>query len=332
MKKADLNLLVIFDAIMREGSMTRTAEQLAMTQPAVSNAVARMRVAWNDPLFVKQGRGIVPTPHARVMWDRARPHLDDLRAMANPEPFDAANARRSFRISTDDLSASLLWRALRRVTEHSAAGIDFHAVPNAGSSNVEDLLVNANVDVVISGEMAASAPHIRQQTLLNSHYVCAMRTDHPLASEPLTLESFAAADHVMMSLSGDTTGPVDELLQARGLSRRVAMTVNHFSLIPRLLKESDLISTVPFEAVAESVYRDELRVFQPLMDIPPIKLTLLWHERSDRDTGLCWLRDQLEAILREAQIRLPIPDCADPRQPWPASRHESGGEALVAGV
>src|SRR5699024_5708836 len=164
---------------MREGSMTRAAEQLAMTQPAVSNAVARMRIAWNDPLFVKQGRGIVPTPQARAMWDRARPHLNDLRAMANPEPFDAANARRSFRISTDDLSASLLCRAMRRITEQSAPGIDFHAVPSAGNSNAEELLVNANVDVVISGEVATPAPHIRQQTLLYSYYVCAMRADHP---------------------------------------------------------------------------------------------------------------------------------------------------------
>src|SRR5699024_1977300 len=100
------------------------------------------------------------------------------------------------------------------------------------------------------------------------------------------------ADHVMMSLSGDAVGPVDELLHTRGLSRRMAMTVNHFSLIPRLLSESNLISTVPFEAVAEAVYRGELRVLQPLMDIPPVELSLLWHERSDRNAGLCWLRGQ----------------------------------------
>src|SRR5699024_549083 len=106
MKKVDLNLLVVFDAIMRECSMTRAAEQLAMTQPAVSNAVSRMRVAWNDPLFVKHGRGIAPTPRAQEMWGRVRLHLDDLRAMANPEPFDAARARRSFRIGSYDLCTS----------------------------------------------------------------------------------------------------------------------------------------------------------------------------------------------------------------------------------
>src|SRR5699024_7480222 len=203
MKKIDLNLLVVFDAIMREGSMTRAAEQLAMTQPAVSNAVSRMRVAWNDPLFVKHGRGIMPTPHAQMMWDQVPMHLDDLRDMANPEPFDAARARRTFRISTDDLSAGVLWRALRRVTEQSAPGIDFHAVPNTKAS-INELLVNAEVDLAISGDPSRpSNGHIRERALLDTYYVCAMHANHPLASKPLTLESFAAADHLMVSFSGD---------------------------------------------------------------------------------------------------------------------------------
>ena len=108
MKKIDLNLLVIFDAIMREGSMTRAATRLAITQPAVSNAVSRMRTAWNDPVFVKHGRGITPTPFAHAMWDRARPHLDDLLAMANPPAFDAGRTRRTFRIGTSDAHLGML--------------------------------------------------------------------------------------------------------------------------------------------------------------------------------------------------------------------------------
>src|SRR5699024_4584808 len=131
MKKIDLNLLVVFDTIMREGSMTRAAEQLAMTQPAVSNAVSRMRVAWNDPLFVKNGRGVVPTPHAQEMWGRVRLHLDDLREMANTEPFDASSDQRSFRIGTYDLCTGLLWRTLRRRAEQRTRGIAFHSVPNS---------------------------------------------------------------------------------------------------------------------------------------------------------------------------------------------------------
>ncbi|MDN5863571.1 MAG: LysR family transcriptional regulator, partial [Salinisphaera sp.] len=148
--------------------MTRAAEQLAMTQPAVSNAVSRMRVTWNDPLFVKHGRGIAPTPHAQEMWHRVRLHLDDLREMANPEPFDAARARRSFRIGTYDLCTGLLWRALRRRVEQHAPGISFHSVPNS-KANVEALLLNAEVDVVIDCAPHESNARLRASALGVSH-------------------------------------------------------------------------------------------------------------------------------------------------------------------
>src|SRR5690625_1986822 len=131
MKRIDLNLLIIFDAIMREGSVTRAATQLSMTQPAVSNAVSRMRVAWNDPVFVKNGRGIEPTPLALNMWEQARPHLNKLLEMANPTPFDAAGARRTFRVGVSDFAHGMLWLELRKCAEAGAEGIDFHAVPLA---------------------------------------------------------------------------------------------------------------------------------------------------------------------------------------------------------
>lgn len=307
MRKADLNLLVVFDAIMREGSMTQAAEQLAMTQPAVSNAVARMRVVWNDPLFVKRGRGILPTPRAQEMWDRIRLHMDDLREMANPEPFDAASARRSFRIGTNDLCAGMTWRALRRLAELHAPGIDFHSVPNS-KATVEELLFNAEVDVVLGCAAPAASARLRERALSESHYVCAMRPDHPLASESLSLDSFAAAEHLRVSPTGDATGMIDEILKTRGRSRRVAMTVNHYAQVAPLLRETSLISTVPFEAVAESVQRDELRAVRLPIRIRPIKLSLLWHERSDRDAGQRWLRNQLASVIAESNRCHPVPE------------------------
>src|SRR5699024_278805 len=153
MRKIDLNLLVVFDAIMREGSMTRAATQLAMTQPAVSNAVARMRVIWDDPIFTKNGRGIVPTPFAHMLWDRARPHLNDLMEMANPEPFNAGNARRTFRIGMTDYNLGLLWVELRRRAERTSPGIDFHSVPLSAPDN-QSQLVDAEIDVKIAGPLA----------------------------------------------------------------------------------------------------------------------------------------------------------------------------------
>lgn len=300
MRKADLNLLVIFDAIMREGSMTRAAQQLAMTQPAVSNAVARMRLTWGDPLFTKQGRGIVPTPHAQTMWQQARPHLDHLREMVNPEPFNSADARRIFRIGAADLNAGLLWRGLRRHAEQHAPGIGFHAVPNA-HVNTEAQLINAEIDLAITGGKGSQNQHLRTEPLLDSHYVCAMRPDHPLATNPMSVAAYAAADHLMVSLTGDATSEVDDRLKAQGLNRTVAMTVNHFSLVAALLMDSHLISTVPYEAVAEHASRGALIVQRPPIDLPPITLAVVWHERSDRDAGHRWLREQIQTVAQQTR-------------------------------
>lgn len=304
MRKLDLNLLLVFDAIMREGSMTRAAAQLAMTQPAVSNAVARMRVIWDDPIFVKEGRGIAPTPFAHMMWDRARPHLDDLMEMANPEPFDAASARRTFRIGMADYNLGLLWLELRQRAEHAAPGVDFYAVPLAGPDS-QAQLIDAEIDVEIAGPLRQSSRIIRSQALFDSHFVCAMRPNHPLAAEPLSLESFVAADHLLMSFTGDATGFVDELLQSRGLHRRVAMTVNQFSLVAKILKGTSLIGVVPYEAVAESAGSGELHITRPPLEIPPITVTMLWHKRTDRDAGQRWLRQQIEQATRQSILALP---------------------------
>lgn len=316
MKKVDLNLLVVFDAIMREGSMTRAAAQLAMTQPAVSNAVARMRVVWNDPVFVKEGRGIAPTPFAHTMWDRTRPHLNDLLTLANPVPFDATSARRVFRIGVSDFSHGLLWLDLRKRVEASAPGIDYHAVPLT-TPDRQTLLLDAEVDVALDRPLEQTNKLIHSEALFESHFVCAMRAGHPLATEPLSMDAFLAADHLLVTLTGEATGFVDDLLQPQGLRRRVAMTVNYFSLVPRMLMGSDLICIVPYETVAESACRGDLWVTQPPIDVPPVTLTLLWHKRADRDAGQRWVREQIRTAVQQTILALPTPDCIRDRAVGP---------------
>src|SRR5699024_2188949 len=152
--------------------------------------------------------------------------------------------------------------------------------------------------------------------------VGAMHANHPLASRPLALEAFAAGDHLMVSSSGDANGPVDEFLRARGLDRRVAMTVNHFSLVAPLLKDSDLISTMPFQAVAECACKGELWVDRPPIELPPITLSQFWHERSDRDAGQRWLTSQIETIVTEARRAHPMPTWVYPDQQRPGLTEE----------
>ncbi len=313
MKTGDLNLLAVFDAIMREGSVTRAADRLAMTQPAVSNAMARMRLAWNDPLFVKNGRGVVPTPQAVALWERVRPHLQGLREAVTPEPFDAKASRRGFRIAAADVIVEMLWRPLRRRVERDAPGIDFYAVPYT-KLGADGLLMNGEVDAVIGPTMRDTPAQIHHTPLLCSYFACAMRKDHPLAGRPLSLEAYAAAEHLLVSLSGDPRGMVDDLLEQQGLRRRVSVTVNHFAAVPSLLRESDLICTVPFVVVAECSAVNDLFITRPPLDLSTKPLSLLWHERSERDPGHRWLREQIAGVTEEVKRAHPTPACLCPGQ------------------
>lgn len=195
MAKTDLNLMVIFDAIMQEQSITAASEQLAMTQPSVSNAVSRMRHQWNDPLFVKQGRGIRPTPYAEELWQRIRSPLNDIRQAENPQAFNIRNSQRCFRIALTDWMLDIFWLPLRKRIEQQAPDIDLRAIPYTAPG--KSVLVNADVDLILD-YYNDPHPHIQSEWLFDNHFVCAMRADHPLVTHTsqhtLSLEQFIQAD------------------------------------------------------------------------------------------------------------------------------------------
>lgn len=294
MRPQELNLLVVFDAIMTERSITRAADRLAMTQPAVSNAVGRMRVAWKDELFVKDGRNIQPTLHAQNLWSQIRDPLMDLSEAVDPKAFVPSSAKRTFRIATTDIAVDLVWGPMRRIIEKQAPNINLHAIPYT-IVNAEQVLEDAEVDLVIGASHMVSST-FRQEFLFSPDYVCVMRKEHPLAKANITLEEFAAADHLLVSLSGDTTGYTDEILLQHGLSRRIAVTVNHFSSVTQLVKESDLISVVPTGAVADAVVNGELAATMPPLEYAPQNVASIWHKRQDKDAGLIWLRKHIKDI------------------------------------
>ena len=306
MRPQDLNLLVVFDAIMTERSITRAADRLAMTQPAVSNAVGRMRVAWKDELFVKDGRNIQPTLHAQNLWSQVREPLGALSEAIEPKAFVPSSAKRTFRVATTDIAVEMIWVQMRQIIEKQAPNINLHAIPYT-IINAEQVLEDAEVDLVIGAAQMVSST-FRQEFLFNPDYVCVMRQDHPLAKERITLEEFAAADHLLVSLSGDTTGYTDEILLQHGLSRRIACTVNHFSSVTKLIKNSDLISVVPTGAVADAIVDGELAATLPPLEYAPQNVVSLWHKRQDKDAGLIWLRKHIKELIskgfREQSIKV----------------------------
>lgn len=295
MRPQELNLLIIFDAIMTEQSITRTADRLSMTQPAVSNAVARMRAAWNDELFVKDGRNIQPTSYAKNLWQQIRDPLQQLSNAIDPDEFDPKTAKRTFRLSVSDIVVDTIWSDLRRLFEAEAPGLNIHAVPHT-IVNTQQVLDDADVDLVV-GATNPMPQNIRSTHLFDGSFVCAMRKNHPLAKPDLSLDEFISADQLLVSLSGDSSAMTDQVLGQQGLSRRIAFTVNHFASAAPILIDSDLIAVLPAGAVYKYVVDGQLAVTPLPIDIPKASISMLWHKRQDKDAGLTWLRGHVKEIM-----------------------------------
>ncbi|GAC36571.1 transcriptional regulator, LysR family [Paraglaciecola psychrophila 170] len=295
MRPQELNLLMVFDAIMTERSITRAAQRLSMTQPAVSNAVSRMRVAWKDELFVKDGRNIQPTLHAQNLWNQVREPLISLTEAVDPKNFDPATVKRTFRIAVTDTVVDMAWAKLRCAIEKEAPGVNIHAIPYT-IVNSDQVLEDAEVDMVI-GTTGVISNTFRAEYLFSPTYICIMNHDHALAKADLSLEEFAAADHLLVSLSGDITGYTDQVLMQHGLSRRVAVTVNHFSSVANLIKHSNLICVIPISAVAKQIIDGDIAATKPPIELMPQQVSTIWHKRQDRDQGLIWLREHFKRII-----------------------------------
>ncbi len=299
MRPQELNLLVIFDAIMTERSITRAADRLALTQPAVSNAVSRMRVIWKDELFVKDGRNIQPTSYAQNLWGQVREPLQRVSEAVDDQAFDPATAKRTFRVTLADTAVDIAWGPMRRLIEQDAPGINIHAMPYT-IINANEVLEGDKVDLVIG--VSDTNPAIVSEFLFNPMYVCVMRKEHPLSRGRLTMKKFAAAEHLLVSLSGDTVGFSDQVLAQQGLSRRIACTVNHFNAVAPLVKETNLIAVVPCGPVECAIARHELHVTKPPFEMPPAPVSMFWHRRQDQDNGLIWFRQIIkELFVTEAE-------------------------------
>jgi DNA-binding transcriptional LysR family regulator len=297
MKSQELTLLYVFNAIMVERSVTRAADLLGMTQPAVSNAIARMRDVWQDPLFIKKGRQIEPTAFASSLWEQVRDPMHLLSAAVGSSVFVPAESRRKFRIALTDLSVDLLWLPLMNEVARQAPMVDLYAVPFTQVGAV-DQLREASVDLAM-GPQGQADRSLRSSFLFASNFTLVMRKDHPLAGKPVSMRSFLAARHLLVSRSGETQDHVDRALQRDGLQRRVAVTVNHFSVVPRLLINSDLIAVVPQRVAESTPFRSKLRVTNSPVSLEATPIYLIWHARQDRDPGLIWLRKLVEETMKE---------------------------------
>jgi len=307
----DLNLLRVFDAVMSEQNLTRAASRLAMTQPAVSNAIRRLRDALHDDLLVRTAHGVKPTPRAESLWPAVRRALADLQEAVTPNTFDVSQAHATFRLAMADATAALWLPSLVRSIEKEAPGLLIRMVPLT-TREPRPMLLRGDIDLAIgffpgvlaqlSGEPATP---IRHEQLYSGKYVCVMRKDHPLAQKTLTLDDYCAANHLLVSLSGRARGLVDEALAQVGRERRILLTVNQFFTAGRVVANSDLLTVLPRHLIASTGMSNELVARDVPFDMPDVHVDMLWHERDARNLAHKWLRNHLVAMT-DPTTSLPI--------------------------
>lgn len=304
----DLNLLRVFDEVMTERNLTRAAQRLSMTQPAVSNALKRLRDALGDELLRRAGHGVEPTPKALAIWPQVRDALQQMRQVLTPAGFDPATACHSFLLSMADATAAKVVPPLVNILVREAPQVNLRITPLT-TRDPRPLLAAGACELAIGhfpgvlAELGAvhlqeAAPAYLHQQLYEGEYVVVMRRHHPLAGRPLTLDDYCAAQHLLVSFSGRPHGFVDEALSALQRTRRVVLTVNQFFTAGRVVATTDLLTVLPRHFLSATGLAHELAVSELPLAVPAVHIDALWHRQTATSPEHQWLRD---AVLRAAQ-------------------------------
>ncbi|TXH32409.1 MAG: LysR family transcriptional regulator [Rhodospirillaceae bacterium] len=287
MARPDLNLLTTLDVLLTEGSVARAARRLRLSPSAMSRALARLREATGDPLLVRAGRGLVPTPRALDLRDRVGQLVKDGEAVLRPaEALDLKRLTRTFTLRTRDGFVENFGPALLTRIGREAPGVRLCFVPklDKDSTPLRDGTVDLETGVV--GEM--TGPELRVQALFRDRFIGAVRPGHPLSRGKVTAARYVGGKHISVSRRGRDKGPVDDALANTGLTREIATIVGDFSSALALARGSDLIATVPENHTGN--LRAGLISFPLPVAVPEITVSLLWHPRLDADPAHRWLR------------------------------------------
>jgi len=313
----DLNLLRVFDEVMAERNLTRAARNLAITKPAASNALRRLRDALGDELVTRAGYGVVPTPFALSIWPAVREALANLRAAIAPIDFDPSTTRDTFVLVMADATAAILIPRLLKIMEAEAPRASMRVRPLT-TRDPRVLLEGDEVQMAVGyfpavvaaitlGEMQEDTPDtFGHAPVYSGQYVCAMRRDHPLAASPISLDAYCAARHLLVSFSGRPFGFVDEALAVIKRTRRVVLTVNQFFTAAQVVLQSDLLTILPRDFIPSTGIAD-LLAWQPLpVQVPLLQVDMLWHRRHQTSPAHGWLRSAV-GRLADNSFRVNVP-------------------------
>jgi DNA-binding transcriptional LysR family regulator len=287
MSTPDLNLLVTLDVLLAEGSVARAAQRLRLSPSAMSRALARLRETTGDPLLVRAGRGLVPTPRALELRERVARLVEDAQAVLRPaEALDLERLVRTFTLRTSEGFAESFGPDLIARLGRQAPGVRLRFVqkPDKDSAPLRDGTVDLETGVVSE----RTGPEVRAQALFRDRFIGVVRLGHPLCEREMTPSRYAAGRHITVSRRGLDKGPIDEALNALGLERQIATIVSGFSTALALARVSDLIASVPERHTG--ALRQGMHSFPLPVPTQEITVSLLWHPRMEADPAHRWLR------------------------------------------
>jgi DNA-binding transcriptional LysR family regulator len=294
----DLNLLLVFEALMDERNVTRAAKRVGLSQPALSNALARLRRTFDDPVLVRTPDGMVPTPRAQALIVPVRAALAQLRGAMEERPaFDPAASQRIFHVLANDYVELLLLPWVSAGLQQQAQEVKLHVYRPRNlfhPPTAVDLADSFDLALGFFPDVLTLESGIRSAVLWEEHNVCIASAKHPEIRGDISLQQYVAAQHVAVFYKSQSGGLIDTLLEQQALSRRVALLVPHFASAPFVVAASDLIATVP-ERLAQQFAELDLQVLPVPLEVPPFRLTMLWHERFDHDAAHTWIRELLVA-------------------------------------
>jgi DNA-binding transcriptional LysR family regulator len=309
----DLNLLRVFDAVLRRRSVTRAGEELGLSQAGLSNALARLRNLLGDPLFVRTPRGMDPTSYAASIADGVRQALGLIEAtLAGRAAFDPATTDRAFRLHMSDIGEMVFLPPLLERLHRAAPGVRVET-RSTPQEEIETALAAGELDLAV-GFLPGLRPPVRSARLFVDRYVCMMRAGHPRIGPALTRRLFLEASHALVASIGAGHRVIEEALLAQGMGQRIALRVPHFMVVPMILERTDLVVTVPSRVAKVFERMGPFKTLPAPVTIPPADVRVHWHERYDQDPGNRWLREVLLELYAES-ARIRTSQSRSPRTP-----------------
>ena len=300
----DLNQLVLFQQLMVERRVSKVAENLGLTQPAVSNTLAKLRRQFGDDLFVRTPTGMMPTPFAEQLAEPVGYALGMIHSGLNQHSrFEPASVKRSFTISMTDIGEIVFLPELVERLRVDAPGVSLSTVRTTATTLRDDMEAG-KVDLAI-GPLPQLKAGFFQRRLFRQRYVCLFRKGHALERKRLSLADFKAAEHLVIVSAGTGHGKVDELIRRAGVERTVRLTIPHFVSLGHLLKRTDMVATVT-ERLAESLVGPFDLAFRPHpVDLPEIAINVFWHAKMHRSPAHQWLRGVVFDLFGEGKASEP---------------------------